>query len=455
MKTIAAISTAPSVGGIGVIRISGDEAFSVADKVFTAINNKKKLTSMNGYTAAYGYVHDSKNEKIDECVALVFRAPNSYTGENVAELSCHGGIFLLKKVLEACFSAGAVPAEAGEFTKRAFLNGKIDLTEAEAVASIISAQSDSSAKAAINAKDGALNKKINEISDTLVSLSAHMAAWTDYPDDEIESLDYSTLSDVLSKIKKELQKLLDTFSAGQAVMQGIDTAIVGRTNVGKSTLMNLLCGENKSIVTDIEGTTRDVVQTTLRVGNVVLHLSDTAGLRNSDDEIEKIGIDLSRKKLESASLVLAVFDCTRHICDEDFAILEAIKNKPNVLVINKTDLSAVWESNILEKYSKSIVSISAKDGKGYDELVNAIESVLGTQSFNPYAPMLATERQKVCCENALSCIDEALEAVDCSLTLDAVNVCTDASLSSLLELTGEKATEKITNEIFEKFCVGK
>lgn len=455
MKTIAAISTALAVGGIGVIRISGDEAISVADKIFKAVSDNKSLSQMKGYTAAYGFVYSLSNEKLDECVALVFRAPHSYTGEDVVELSCHGGIFVLKKVLEEVFKAGAVPAEAGEFTKRAFLNKKIDLTRAESVASIICAQSDASAAAAISAKDGALFKKISEVSESLVSLSAHLAAWTDYPDDDIEELDYTALEETLSTAKVELEKLLSSFDAGQAVTQGIDSAIVGRTNVGKSTLMNLLCGEAKSIVTDIEGTTRDVVETTVRLGNAVLRLSDTAGLRESEDKIEQIGITLSKKKIEGASLIFAVFDCSKALNDEDFALLEAIKNKPSILVINKTDLSPVWEAKEIEKYSSDIVYISAKEGKGYKELADACENVLGTASFNPYAPLLATERQKVCAENALSCITEAIEAIKLNLTLDAVNVSIDSAIEALLTLTGERATEKITEEIFKNFCVGK
>lgn len=455
MKTIAAISTAPAVGGIGVIRISGDSSIKIAEKLFCAYSTEKKLSEMQGYTAAYGYVKSLGGEKLDECVALVFRAPHSYTGENVVELSCHGGIFLLKKVLEEVFKAGAVPAEAGEFTKRAFLNKKIDLTQAEAVASIISAQSDASAAAAMSAKDGSLYKEINSVCESLVSLSAHLAAWTDYPDDDIDQLDYSSLENVLSVAKKSLENLLVSFSAGQAVTQGIDCAIVGRTNVGKSTLMNLLCGETKSIVTDIEGTTRDVVETTVRLGNVVLRLSDTAGLRESEDKIEQIGIELSKKKIEASSLIFAVFDCSKDLQEEDFALLEAIKNKPAILVINKKDLSAVWEVKKVEKYSKNIVFISAKHAQGYNELAEMCEKVLGTAHFNPYAPLLATERQKTCAENALSCVTEAIEAIKLNLTLDAVNVSIDSAIDALLALTGERATEKITEEIFKNFCVGK
>ena len=240
MKTIAAISTAPAVGGIGVIRISGEQAIEIAQSVFRPLSTKKCLSEMKGYTAAFGYVHTPDNTKLDECVALVFRAPHSYTGENVVELSCHGGLFLLKKVLEAVYAAGAVPAEAGEFTKRAFLNKKIDLTEAEAVASIIAAHSDASAAAAVSAKDGVLFQKIQKITSDLVLLSAHLAAWTDYPDDDIDALDFGQLEKTLSTAKKECEALLSTFDAAQIVSVGVDTAIIGRTNVSKSSLMNLI-----------------------------------------------------------------------------------------------------------------------------------------------------------------------------------------------------------------------
>ncbi len=455
MKTIAAISTAPAVGGIGVIRISGEQAIEIAQSVFRPLSTKKSLSEMKGYTAAFGYVHTPDNRKLDECVALVFRAPHSYTGENVVELSCHGGLFLLKKVLEAVYAAGAVPAEAGEFTKRAFLNKKIDLTEAEAVASIIAAHSDASAAAAVSAKDGVLFQKIQKIASDLVLLSAHLAAWTDYPDDDIDALDFGQLEKTLSTAKKECEALLSTFDAAQIVSVGVDTAIIGRTNVGKSSLMNLICGEEKSIVTDIAGTTRDVVETSVRMGNAVLKLSDTAGLRESEDKVEQIGIELSRKKALSASFILAVFDVSKPLEDEDFALLETIKNKRAILVLNKTDLSAVWQPEILEKYAKKTVFLSAKEGNGYQNLVDAVEDALGTKDFNPYAPMLATERQKVCLLNASGCIEEALDAIHMGLTLDAVNVSIDSAINAFLELTGERATERITEEIFKNFCVGK
>ena len=453
--TIAAISTAPAVGGIGVIRISGDDAVLIAEKVFCPLDNHKSLSTMKGYTAAYGYVYSRRGEKLDECVALLFRAPHSYTGEDVVELSCHGGLFLLKKVLEQVYFAGAIPAEAGEFTKRAFLNKKIDLTQAEAIASIISAQSDASAAAALSAKEGVLFKKIEEISGALISLSAHLAAWSDYPEDDIDAPDMASIEKTLVQTKDECEKLLKSFDIALVVNEGVETAIIGRTNVGKSSLMNLLCGEQKSIVTDIEGTTRDVVQTSVRVGNAVLNLSDTAGLRESEDTIEQIGIELSKQKARAASFILAVFDVSKPLNEEDFALLETIKNKRAILVLNKSDLSAVWEANILKKYGKKTVFLSAKSQNGLETLMEAVEDALGTKDFNPYAPMLATNRQKVCLLSALSCVNEALEAVHFGMTLDAVNVSIDSAVEAFLELTGQRATERISEEIFKNFCVGK
>lgn len=455
MKTIAAISTAPAVGGIGVIRISGDRATAVAQKVFQALSTKKTLEQMHGYTAAYGFVHAATGEKLDECVALVFKAPHSYTGEDVVELSCHGGLFLLKKVLEQVYAAGAEPAEAGEFTKRAFLNKKIDLTRAEAVASIISAQSDASAAAALSAKEGVLFREIEAINASLIGLSAHLAAWTDYPEDDLEIPQESELKEKLVQAKARCEQLLATFDVTKIVTEGVDTAILGRTNVGKSSIMNLICGEQKSIVTDIEGTTRDVVETSVRFGNSVLKLSDTAGIRKSEDTIENIGIALSKKKAESAGLILAVFDSSKPLGEEDFALLETIKNKRAILIYNKSDLSAVWQPDILQEYGKEVIIFSAKHADGYHNLEKAVEQALGTADFNPYAPLLATERQKVCLSRALSCVDEALEALESGFTLDAVNVSIDSAVNALLELTGERATEAITQEIFKYFCVGK
>ena len=276
--TIAAISTAQGEGGVGVIRISGSDAVKIADRVFQNINDRR-LSSLKGYTAAFGKII-AENEPIDEAVALVFRAPHSYTGEDVVELSCHGGIYITQQVLRAVLDAGAVPAQAGEFTKRAFLNGKIDLTEAESVIDIISAKNRSAARAALSVKEGVLRRRITKVKDSLLSLAAHLSAWADYPEEDIAEVTDDMILSTCSDAQKELQSLLSTYDSGQAVKQGIDTVIAGRPNVGKSTLMNLLSGSEKSIVTEIPGTTRDIVEDTVVAGDVILRLSDTAAFHS-------------------------------------------------------------------------------------------------------------------------------------------------------------------------------
>lgn len=452
MKTIAAISTAPAIGGIGVIRISGKDSLSIGDKVFSSLNGKKKLSDMKGYTATYGNIIKN-GEKLDECIALVFRAPHSYTGEDVVELSCHGGIYILNKVLEFVYDSGAEPAQAGEFTKRAFLNGKIDLTQAEAVIDIISSQGEDAARAALNAKEGALQRKIGSILEKLLEISSHMSAWIDYPEDDIEELDEENLKINLLNVKESTQALINTFDSGQIVTQGIDTAIVGRTNVGKSSVMNFLCKEDKSIVTDIAGTTRDIVEVTARVGNAVLKLADTAGIRTSSDTVEALGIENAKKRLKSAGFVMAVIDGSVPLTEEDRKILSEIKNRPHIVIVNKSDLPPAWSTDELEE--NALVKFSAVTGNGEETLVDTVERVLETQNFNPYAPMIATKRQHLCCKSALESIDEALNAIEAGITLDAVNVCVDSAVSAFLELTGERATEKIVDNVFHRFCVGK
>lgn len=452
-KTVAAISTAQGEGGIGVIRISGDDALEIADKIFKNVNGRK-VTDMKGYTAAFGKICNN-GEEIDEAVALIFRAPNSYTGEDVVELSCHGGVFITKQVLRAVLSAGAVPAQAGEFTKRAFLNGKIDLTEAEAVIDIISAKSTSAARAALFAKDGVLRKKINSVKDDLLSLAAHLSAWADYPDEDIAEVTDDMIFDTCNKAITALEKLLSSYDSGQAVKQGIDTVIAGKPNVGKSTLMNLLSGCERSIVTDIPGTTRDIVEDTVVVGDVILRLSDTAGLRETDDTVEKIGVDRARKRLEECGLLLAVFDNSRELDSEDIELLESAKNVPAVAIINKTDLKQKLDINYISNIISNIVYVSAKSGEGHEELVKAVEKIAGTENLNPSEGILSNERQRLAVSNALSSIKEAKDALSLGMTFDAVTVSLEDAISQLLELTGEKASDEIIDRVFHNFCVGK
>ena len=452
-QTVAAISTPQNTGGIGIIRVSGDEAVEICSKVF-APTGKRNLTELKGYNAAHGYVM-YKDERVDECVALVFRAPKSYTGENVVELSCHGGLFVLKKVLRAVLEAGAEPAEAGEFTKRAFLNGKIDLTEAEAVMGIINAQGEEGAKVALNTLDGALSKKIAELNHRLLSASAQMAAWVDYPDEDIEELSDSVLLDTLREVKNQLEGLLSRFDAGSAVTKGVETAIVGKPNVGKSALMNLLSGFSRSIVTDIAGTTRDVVEQTVNLGSVLLHLADTAGIHETEDVVESIGVDRAKEKIERATLVLAVFDKSRELTEADEEILSLCKNKRAVAILNKSDLELKADIDKIKSAIADSVDLCALSGDGLSALREITERLLCVNELDTSAAVLSTERQRKNTLEAVTAIDEAIDGILMGMTMDAINVCVDTAVSSLLQMTGEKATDAVVNEVFSQFCVGK
>lgn len=451
--TIAALSTPLAPGGIGVIRISGDKAIEIADKVIKTTSGKK-LSSLKGYTAAHGKAYNG-DEVLDECVSLVFRSPKSYTGEDTVEISCHGGVLVSSRVLRAVLNAGARPAEGGEFTKRAFLNGKMDLSEAEAVMSLISARGEGGMKAALTALDGALSKKIDSYCNILVSSAANMAAWVDYPDEEIPELDYDELGKSLHQVYDGLSLLLDSFDAGKAITDGVETAIVGKPNVGKSALMNMLSGFRRSIVTDIAGTTRDVVEETVRVGRVLLNLADTAGIRESDDAVESIGVELAKERIEKAGLILAVFDVSRGLDESDEEILELCKNREVIGVINKTDLPEKADIEKIKETISEVIFISALKGDGEKELSEAIERILGTDKIDTSQAMLTTERQRRSAEEALSSIKEAIDAVETGMTMDAVNVCIDSAIEQLLELTGKKAREAVVDEVFSRFCVGK
>lgn len=453
MSTIAAISTGQAAGGIGVVRISGENALSVADRIFKTVSGIK-LEKLSGYKAAFGKVF-FEEKCVDEAVALVFKAPKSYTGEDVVEISCHGGLLVTKQVLRAALANGAVPAEAGEFTKRAFLNGKMDLTRAESVMNIISAKSEQAKSAALNTLDGALYKKISEISLSLKKIAAQMAAWVDYPDEEIDDLSDEKLQATLLTAKAELEKLIKSFDVGKIIIEGVETAIVGKPNVGKSTLMNLLSGCEKSIVTSVAGTTRDIVEETVTLGNNVLRLADTAGLHDTQDTVEKIGVDRTRQKLDRASLVLAVFDSSTEIDDEDMEIIKMCNGKNAVAIINKTDLNTNFDAEKINKSFENVVYLSVKDRNGIQELEKAIEKVLGTADFDTSAATLMNERQLSCCKAALQSIGEAISALEIGMTRDALNVNIDVAVESLDTLTGEKATESVVNEIFSQFCVGK
>lgn len=452
-KTIAAIATGNSIAGIGVIRISGDDAIAVADKVFRAVDGTP-LAEIKGYTAKFGNVY-SDNTSYDNAIALVFRNPKSYTGEDVVELSVHGGIFIVEKTLETVFKAGAYPAEPGEFTKRAFLNGKIDLAQAEAVASLITARGQEAAKASFNLLQGSLSNKISAVLDELVSCSALMAAWVDYPDEEIPELEEDSLLDTLNKAESNLTALIKNYENGSAMTEGVDTAIVGKPNAGKSTLMNMLSGKEKSIVTHIKGTTRDIVENSVRLDNMILHLSDTAGIHESDDIVESIGIQKAIEKMDTAALVFAVFDGSEKLSREDEMLIESCLDKPCVAIINKSDLEQKIEIEKIKEHFDKVVCLSAKNSDGEQELSQAIKELLGVGKVDTTQPILANKRQKLCVQNALNYITEALNGAQMGVTYDAINVMIDSAIDELLTLTGKRATEEVVNNIFANFCVGK
>lgn len=452
-KTIAAISTPSGAGGMGVIRISGENAIAIADEVFEAVSGKK-LSQLSGYRAAFGKIIDNGNT-IDQAVALVFRAPHSYTGEDVVELSCHGGMYITKRVLRAVLTHGAQTAQAGEFTKRAFLNGKLGLTEAESVMDLISAGGEQQARAALSMLGGSLRKKINTVRDGLLELAAHLAAWADYPEDEIPEIDDSQILDGLDKAQNELEQLLSSYDAGRMMREGIDTVIVGRPNVGKSTLMNLLSGCERSIVTDIPGTTRDIIEETVMIGDIPLRLSDTAGIRYTDDPVESIGVKRAKERLSQAQLVLAVFDASSPLTDEDREIISSLSPVNTIALINKSDLISVADTDDIRSRLDNVVMISARTGEGSRELEQAIARITGTDSFDPSQAVLANERQHSAALEALGLVKEARDALTAGITFDAVTVLIEASINELLELTGERATEAVVDKVFSNFCVGK
>lgn len=454
MKTIAAISTAAAPGGIGIIRISGSEARAVGDRVFRAASGET-LSAAAGYTCRFGHVQDESGARLDECIATVFAAPKSFTGEDVVELSCHGGLFILKTVLQAVFAAGAAPAAPGEFTRRAFLNGKMDLAQAEAVMELISAQGREAMKAAQAGHDGALSRQIAAIRDDLTDVGAHLAAWADYPDDDIPQVDENMLKERLSAGHAALEALIRSFDGGRVLREGVVTVIAGKPNAGKSTLMNLLAGCERSIVTDLAGTTRDVVEETVLLGEIPLRLADTAGIRETEDRVEKIGVKIALDRVRTAQFVLAVFDASETLNDDDRAMMEAIGETPCVAVVNKSDLPAAIDMVEIEARFPAVVTISALSGDGLSALAEAAARVLQTAELNPNDGILYTERQRADAKDALACIEEAQDALLRGMTWDAVTVSLEGAVAALNELTGERVSDAVVDRVFEKFCVGK
>lgn len=452
-ETIAAICTASGKGSIGIIRISGEAAAQIGDKVFCPKTENRKISNLKGYQAAFGHVFD-EDGIIDECVALKFKAPYSYTGEDTVELSIHGGEAVLKQTLRAVYNAGATPAGAGEFTKRAFLNGKMSLNEAEAVMDMISATSSAAARSSAAILDGESGKKIAEIKEILVYAEAMIAAFTDFPEEGEEEMENDKFFEKLENAKAMLKKLIEDYDKGKIIKNGVECVIIGKPNVGKSTIMNLLSRYERSIVTSIAGTTRDVVEETVDIGGVSLKLCDTAGIHEGVDEVEKIGIERAKAKIKTAGLVLAVVSAENDIDKDDLSLLKEASETPTIIIVNKTDLNSNPDVEKLSQFGE-IVYCSAKNGDGIDSLRQEILNKIGLTEVDPTQNLIANERQLNCVVTALNALENAINDIKNGQTLDAVGVLIEDAISALLKLTGENVSETVVAEVFSKFCVGK
>lgn len=454
MDTIAAISTATGNGGIGIIRMSGKECFQILNKIFKPINANEEI---NGYTMKYGHIIDENNNIIDEVLVSYFKAPKSYTTENMCEINSHGGFIVERRILEECLKNGAIMAEPGEFTKRAFLNGRIDLIQAESVIDLINSKSEKEAKASISQLEGNLSKNINEIKGNLLDLMADVEASIDYPEYDIEEVTNNKILSVINVIKIKLEKLSSSFKNGKVLREGIKTAIVGKPNAGKSSLLNNILNEERAIVSDKKGTTRDTIEEFVTINGISLKLIDTAGIRNTTDEIEKIGVEKSKKIIDDAELVIAIFDGSQALENEDYEILNLIGNKNAILLVNKMDIvDGSLVINELQKYNKDIIKISAKTGDGVEKLYDRIYEMYKINDIElDDGEILTNIRHKGQIDEAIKSINAVKDTIDNHMPVDIIEIYLKQVLADLGKITGDDISEDIINEIFSKFCLGK
>ncbi len=454
--TVAAVATPAGTGGIGVVRISGPRAFELAARVFRPRDPRRSLQRLGGYRAMLGDILDRQGRVLDEAVVLGFRAPRSYTGEDVVELQCHGGAALPGELLGLLVEAGVRPAGPGEFTRRAFMNGRISLDQAEAVMALISSNGSQGAAAASRLMRGEMFRRLQPLKELLVEVMADISAVIEFPEEGLEELDQAAETEKLRQALGELEGLLESYGAGEAVLRGIPTAIVGSPNVGKSTLMNLLSGCRRAIVTPVAGTTRDVVEQQVQLEEMTLLLADTAGLRQSDDPVEQAGIELARQKLQEAALVIAVFDLSRELTAEDIALAESLRGRPAVAVFNKTDLPPALELGRIAPCFESRVMMSALEGGLHlPDLAREIRRQVGISELSPDQPLLANQRQRDCALRASRALGRAIADWEAGVTPDAVHFTVGEALDALMELTGESAGEAVIEDVFSRFCVGK
>ena len=455
MSTIAAISTAPGNAGIGIIRLSGDDCFKILQKIF----NPKTKGEIKGYTIKYGNIVKSENDEIiDEVLVSYFVAPKSYTKENMCEINSHGGIVVENQILEECLKNGAVLAEPGEFTKRAFMNGRIDLSQAEAVIDIINSKTEKEMMVAQRHLEGSLSKKIKDIQGEILNLMADIEASIDYPEYDIEETTNKKINDTLNSVEEKLLKLKNSFENGKILKEGIKTAIIGKPNVGKSSLLNLILGENRAIVSDIEGTTRDTIEEYINIKGIPLKIVDTAGIRKTNDEVEKIGVERSINNISNAELIIALFDDSRAFDDQDQKILDLIEGKKTIILINKIDLgkNLIKENEKLKKFKNNIIDFSTVNETGLDKLYNKIEELFKLNELDcENTEIITNNRHKQQILYALEDVAKGRESLETHMPVDITAICLKDILERLAEITGENVSEDIINEIFKKFCLGK
>ena len=454
MSTIAAISTSPGVGGIGIVRLSGENTFKVIEKIFKPL--KKQI--IKGYTMQYGHIINKNNNIIDEVLVSYFVKPKSYTTEDMCEINSHGNNIILKQILELCIENGAVLAMPGEFTQRAFLNGRIDLTQAESVIDLINAKSEKEKESAIHQLEGYLSLEIEKIKRVILDITADIEASIDYPEYDIEEKTNETIINETQKIVDMLKKLENSFEKGKILRDGVDVAIIGKPNAGKSSLLNAILKEERAIVTNIEGTTRDTIEEYITLEGVLFKIIDTAGIRESDDEIEKIGIDKSKKALKKADIVIAIFDSTQELNKEDKEILEFIKNKNAIILLNKIDLkdNKLKNNEQILSLNKPVIEIPAQKRDGIEELYNQMINIFKINEINTENSTIITNVRH---KNAIVCAEENLnkikEVLNNGMPTDIVSIYLKNAIEELNKITGENVTEDIINEIFSKFCLGK
>jgi tRNA modification GTPase len=454
--TIAAVATSLGEGGIAIIRISGKDALKIASVIFNG-KNSRSLDDIKSYTMRYGHIMDkSTNEILDEVIISYMKGPRSFTAEDTIEINCHGGVVATNRVLEEVIRAGARLAEPGEFTKRAFLNGRIDLSQAEAVIDIIRAKTELSMKSALAQSEGRISREIKILRHKLLGIIAHIEATVDFPEDDLEETTSNITSEQLANVLEEIEKLLDSANEGKILREGLDTVIVGKPNVGKSSLLNALLMETRAIVTDVPGTTRDVIEEFMNIDGVPVKIIDTAGIRSTEDIVEKIGVERSKEKINEADLIIMMLDSSRELDNEDIEIIQYIKDRKYIVLLNKSDLpSKLSDEELKDLNSNFIIEVSAKTGEGLDKLKETIKQLFFKGEVSSKDTIITNARHKQALIRAREGCISALEALKNTLAIDLASIDARNAWMSLGEITGETLEEDIIDKIFSEFCIGK